>query len=222
MEGAPLRISRVDMLPEDCAYGPLGGTDELRACVAEYYNRLYRRGAGGAAPYGPANVCVGSGGRLVLTRVMAALGSGCKVGYLLPDYTAYEDMLETHMHRLTPVPVRGSPEDGFAFTAARLLAEIDAHALRALLLSNPGNPTGCVIAGGELRALVDGARARGCTLILDEFYSHFIYTPAGAPGAGPVSAAAYVGDVERDKVIIIDGLTKNHRYPGWRVGWALG
>lgn len=56
-------------------------------------------------------------------------------------------------------------------------------------------------------------------MLLDEFYSHFIYTPEGKPGAGPVSAAAYV---ERDPVLVFDGLTMSYRYPGWRVGWTLG
>ena len=37
-----------------------------------------------------------------------------------------------------------------------------------------------------------------------------------------VSAAAYVEDVETDPVIIVDGLTKNWRYPGWRISWTLG
>jgi len=37
-----------------------------------------------------------------------------------------------------------------------------------------------------------------------------------------VSAARYVEDVERDPVVIVDGLTKNWRYPGWRVTWTLG
>src|SRR5260221_611516 len=38
---------------------------------------------------------------------------------------------------------------------------------------------------------------------------------------GRVSAAAYVEDVEQDPVIIVDGLTKNWRYPGWRISWTL-
>src|SRR5438105_8587382 len=37
-----------------------------------------------------------------------------------------------------------------------------------------------------------------------------------------VSAAAYVDDVERDPIIVVDGLTKNWRYPGWRISWTLG
>ena len=59
-------------------------------------------------------------------------------------------------------------------------------------------------------------------MILDEFYSHFIYKPDGKPGIGPVSGAAFVADVENDPVILIDGLTKSFRYPGWRIGWAVG
>jgi aspartate/methionine/tyrosine aminotransferase len=66
------------------------------------------------------------------------------------------------------------------------------------------------------------SREKRTTLILDEFYSHFIYTPAGKPGAGPISGAPFIEDVERDPVLLIDGLTKSFRYPGWRVGWAVG
>jgi len=58
--------------------------------------------------------------------------------------------------------------------------------------------------------------------VLDEFYSHFIYTRDGKPAPGPVSAAPYVEDVERDPILLVDGLTKSFRYPGWRVGWAVG
>jgi hypothetical protein len=57
---------------------------------------------------------------------------------------------------------------------------------------------------------------------LDEFYSHYVYT--GRPEQGPklISAAAYVEDVNNDPVIVVDGLTKGWRYPGWRISWTLG
>src|SRR5262249_23102989 len=90
------------------------------------------------------------------------------------------------------------------------------------IISNPCNPTGNVIAGRELKAFVRIATERHVTLLLDEFYSHFIYTEKGLPGTGPVSAAAFIEDVNRDPVILFDGLTKSYRYPGWRVGWAIG
>jgi hypothetical protein len=219
MAGAPRRIDSVAMRPEDHAYGPLGGTPELRACVAEYVNRLYRKGK--RSRYGPENVCVAQGGRLALTRAMAAFGS-VNVGYQLPDYTAYEDMFALHLARLHPVPIRGKSEDGFLVPSARLLEAIDEFGLAALVLSNPCNPTGNVLQGAELGALVRGARERGTTLLMDEFYSHFVYTSDGRPAAEGVSSAAFVEDVERERVLICDGLTKSHRYPGWRVGWILG
>jgi aspartate/methionine/tyrosine aminotransferase len=219
MEGAPPRLDSVEIRPEDHAYGPLGGTPELRTRIAEHYNRLYRQGK--KSKYTADNVCVGQGGRLTLTRAMAALDA-VNVGYQLPDYTAYEDMFALHLARLHPVPIRARPEDGFEVPVERFAAEFAEKGLSALVLSNPCNPTGNVIQGAALRDLVALGRERDTTLLLDEFYSHFIYTADGKPGAGPVSSAAYVEDVERDPVLVFDGLTKSYRYPGWRVGWTLG
>ena len=71
----------------------------------------------------------------------------------------------------------------------------------------------------ELEAWVAMARRRSCTLLMDEFYSRYVYDGAGGPAAGPVSAAAFVEDVNEDPVAIVDGLTKSFRYPGWRLGW---
>jgi aspartate/methionine/tyrosine aminotransferase len=219
MAGAPPRISSVEIRPEDHAYGPLGGTREMREAVAAHYNRLYRRGK--RSRYTADNVCVAQGGRLALTRAMAALGP-VNVGYQLPDYTAYEDMLTLHLARLHPIPIRAREQDGFLVPPARIAAEIDEKGLAAFVLSNPCNPTGNVIKGRELAALVAIAREKRTTILFDEFYSHFIYTPSGKPGTGPVSSAAFIEDIERDPVLIFDGLTKSYRYPGWRVGWTVG
>lgn len=222
MEGAPPRILSVDLDPSDCAYGPLEGTPELRQKIADYYNRLYRSGK---KPYGPENVAVAGGGRLALTRAMAAIGE-VSVGYQLPDYTAYEDMFNTHLGRVKPVGIFGKEENGFAVTPVEVSQAIEEHTLGAYLFSNPCNPTGNVIAGDDLKQLVDTCTATETALLSDEFYSHFIYTRGAddscSPGSGPVSAAAFVDDPEEDPVLIFDGLTKSHRYPGWRVGWVVG
>ncbi len=214
MEGAPPRIRSVPILPEDHAYGPLEGTDALRERVAETYNRLYR--VGKRSQYRAQNVAIAQGGRLALTRAMAALDS-VNVGYQLPDYTAYEDMLNLHLARLTALPVRTREEDGFVLTPESFERAVEQLGLGAFVVSNPCNPTGHVISGEPLRRILEGARGRGVTLLLDEFYSHFIYTQDA-----PVSGAAYIDDVDKDPVLIFDGLTKSHRYPGWRVGWVVG
>jgi aspartate/methionine/tyrosine aminotransferase len=222
MEGAPERIHSVELLPEDHAYGPVGGTHELCTAVAEHYNRLYRKGK---SQYGPQNVSIAQGGRLALSRALAALAP-INVGYQLPDYTAYEDMLELHMARTTPCSVRTRERDGFRLTAENYERAVVEQGLSAFLVSNPCNPTGSVIDGEELQRFVAVSREHDCTLLIDEFYSHYIYAKDGSgqwgPGAGPVSAASHVEDVESDPVLLFDGLTKNHRYPGWRMGWVVG
>jgi aspartate/methionine/tyrosine aminotransferase len=219
IEGAPPRISSIALDPEDHAYGPLGGTESLRHAVAEHYNRLFRRGK--KSQYTAANVSVASGGRLALSRIFATLGP-VDVGYQIPDYTAYEDLISYHDHRFRAVLLIAREANDFVLTADELSEEARQRGLGAFLLSNPCNPTGQVVSGDELSRYVAAARHQGFTLILDEFYSHFIYTQDGQPGAGPVSAAAYVDDVDRDPVLLVDGLTKNFRYPGWRLGWVVG
>ena len=219
MSGAPPRPSEIKMEPGDHAYGPVGGTQELRQAVADHYNRLYRQDK--KSKYTAENVSIASGGRLMLSRLFAALGE-VNLGYQVPDYTAYEDMMGYHQHRFTPVVLPALEADGFVIPAAVLEREVVNGDLKALVLSNPCNPTGCVVRGTELNTYVEIAREHRMTLALDEFYSHFIYEPDGSPGKGPVSGAADVEDVDRDPVILIDGLTKSFRYPGWRIGWAIG
>ncbi len=94
--------------------------------------------------------------------------------------------------------------------------------LGALLLSNPCNPTGQAIRGGALRAWVEICRELGVALILDEFYSHYLYGDALRSDGPSLSAARYVEDVNEDPVVMVDGLTKNWRYPGWRLSWTVG
>jgi aspartate/methionine/tyrosine aminotransferase len=217
LAGAPPRYNQIQLEPTDHAYGPVEGLPELRQSIADHYNRLFRRGK--SSQYTVDNVMVAAGGRLALTRIGAALDS-IRLGYFTPDYTAYEDLLVT-FSRIDPVWIELKPENGFRIDPEALDARVAKDKLGALLISNPCNPTGVAIEGEELEAWVKLARKRSCTLLMDEFYSHYAYTEGGAPAGGPISTAAYVGDVNQDPVVIIDGLTKCFRYPGWRVGWVV-
>jgi aspartate/methionine/tyrosine aminotransferase len=219
MEGAPARLNAIQLEGSDHAYGPVGGTSALRQAVADHYNRLFRRGH--RQKYTAANIAIAAGGRLALSRLLSALNN-VRLGYQTPDYTAYQDMLSAQLPRVTPVHVPTAAGDAFKVHPDRLDAVIREQRLDAHLLSNPCNPTGQLLQADELDAYVSISRRTGCVLLLDEFYSHFTYAQDGGPGAGPISAARHVADVERDPVVIIDGLTKNFRYPGWRVGWIVG
>lgn len=217
LPGAPERVRHISIDLDDQEYAPVPGLYELRAAVADLYNRLYRRGK--KSQYAPENVSISGGGRAALTRVAASLGQ-VNLGHFLPDYTAYEELLDI-FKAFTPIPILLEGERGYDFTAQELERELSGRGLSALLLSNPCNPTGKLLQGEELARWVAACRAHDCALILDEFYSHYLWTTPG--GQLPVeSAARYVEDVDVDPVVILDGLTKNWRYPGWRVTWTVG
>ncbi|MCA9937165.1 MAG: pyridoxal phosphate-dependent aminotransferase [Anaerolineales bacterium] len=219
LPGAPPRIEAVRINPTQHEYGPITGQLALRETVAHLYNTLYRQGK--SSQYSAANVSIAGGGRVALTRLAAALGN-INMGHFLPDYTAYEELLGV-FKAFVPIPILLDPEDGYQAPLPHLKKEIMGRGLKALLVSNPCNPTGQLVAGDDLAQWVKMARYYRCSLILDEFYSHYVYTDAGTDAHPPlVSAAAYVDDVDADPIIIVDGLTKNWRYPGWRISWTVG
>ena len=216
--GAPDRIEAVTIAPAAQQYGTVGGVKNLRQAVADFYNAIYRRGK--KSRYTADNVSIAGGGRLALTRLASALGN-INMGHFIPDYTAYEELLSV-FKAFTPIPILLRREHGYKITPADLKEEILGRGLSALLVSNPANPTGQLIEGKELSAWCDLARECQCSMIFDEFYSHYIYAGTSAKKAKMISAAQYVDDVDKDPVVIVDGLTKNWRYPGWRISWTLG
>ena len=218
LPGSLPRVERIELDDATHEYAPVAGLADLREAVAELYNARYRRGMG--SRYSAENVAISAGGRTGLTRAAAALGP-VHLGHFLPDYTAYEELLEI-FKAFVPIPIVLSRAESFSLAPAQLRAEIVGKGLGALLVSNPCNPTGHVVRGGALRAWVDICRELGCWLLVDEFYSHYLYDDAARADGPSLSAAAYVEDVERDPVLIVDGLTKNWRYPGWRLSWTVG
>lgn len=217
LPGAPARVEHIEILNHDRDYAPVGGILELREAVAALYNQLYRRGM--RSQYTAENVAISSGGRTALTRAAASIGP-VNLGHFLPDYTAYEELLDVFA-AFTAIPILLEPERGYHFSAADLRREVLGRGLAAVLLSNPCNPTGKLVGGETLAEWIAVARELDCTLLLDEFYSHYVW--ADTPGGLPMeSAARYVEDVNRDPVVFFDGLTKNWRYPGWRVAWTVG
>ena len=217
LPGAPPRMRQIEIGVDDQDYAPVPGIWELRRAVAELYNGLYRQGK--RSRYTERNVCICGGGRASLTRAVAALGQ-VNLGHFLPDYTAYEELLDI-FKLFTSIPILLDGAGGYRFGLDDLEREIMGRGLSALLLSNPCNPTGKVLAGAELEGWVRLARELSCALLIDEFYSHYVWRETPEAG-GMVSAARYVDDVDTDPVVLFDGLTKNWRYPGWRCTWIVG
>src|SRR3954463_4891272 len=171
LPGSPPRVHSIAIAPDDQEYAPVAGLWELREAVAGLYNRLYRKGL--PSQYSAENVCISGGGRAALTRAAASLGT-INLGHFLPDYTAYEELLDI-FKAFTAIPILLDGDRGYSFTAEDLRREVLGRGLSALLLSNPCNPTGKLVGGEELERWVGVARDLDCTLLLDEFYSHYVY-----------------------------------------------
>ncbi len=110
LPGAPPRRHAVEILLDDQEYAPVAGLPELREAVADFYNRTYRRGL--RTRYSAENVCISGGGRVALARAAAALGP-INLGHFLPDYTAYEELLDV-FKGFTAIPILLEAERGYA------------------------------------------------------------------------------------------------------------
>jgi N-succinyldiaminopimelate aminotransferase len=210
------RIHNIPVVDADNEYAPVSGLPDLREAIANYYNETFRKGK--KSKYTAKNVSVVSGGRLALARLAASLGN-INLGHFVPDYTAYEELLST-FNRFNPIPILLDPEKGYSFTTEDLRREVQGRGLGAVLVSNPCNPTGKTIKGKSLEEWVSTGRDFDCYMLMDEFYSSYVYS--GMRLDETLSAAKYVEDVNEDPVVLLDGATKNWRYPGWRIAWIVG
>jgi len=210
------RIENIEIQQLDNEYSPSAGLKQLREQIANTYNELYRKNK--KSKYTFENVSIAAGGRTLLTRMAASLDN-VNLGHFLPDYTAYEELLSTFT-TFNTIPIMLSPEDGYQFTTQNLRDEIMGKGLGALLISNPCNPTGATIHGRQLKDWVNTCTELECNAIMDEFYSSYVWE--GVTKGETLSCAKYIEDVNEDGIVIVNGLGKNWRYPGYRIAWAIG
>ncbi|CEG84157.1 hypothetical protein RMATCC62417_18002 [Rhizopus microsporus] len=214
IDGCKERPRQIDIPEEAYEYASTTGIKELRKAVANLYNEIYRKNK--SSKYTEENVCIVPGGRAGLSRLASAMGD-VNVGYFLPEYTAYEQMLSV-FRRFVPIPTALEEETRYHISPETLKKEISSRGLSVIVASNPRNPTGQVIQDDELAALVQIAKERHTAMIMDEFYSAYIYDREEGK---TVSITEFVEDVNEDPIIVVDGLTKNYRMPGWRVCWIV-
>ncbi|PPQ93250.1 hypothetical protein CVT25_015248 [Psilocybe cyanescens] len=216
---APERPNSIPLPTDSLEYAPTTGVKALREAVANLYNHTYRQEKNSQYTY--ENVCIVPGGRSGLSRLAAVIGD-VYTSYQVPDYTAYDQVLSS-FKRLVPIPTALNPKDKYRLDIEQTKKDIRTQGLAVVLASNPRNPTGQVgvIRGNDLKELVSLSK-EGTTIILDEFYSWYIYPENNSDYGKSISSAKYVDDVNEDSVVIIDGLTKNWRLPGWRVCWVIG
>ncbi|AWD33059.1 Putative aspartate aminotransferase [Candidatus Fokinia solitaria] len=198
-------------------YAAVAGRSDTRSSIAKLYNQRYRSTM--SSQYDCDNIALVSGGRLAVTRIIACL-QPTNIGYFVPDYTPYQSIIGL-FNGHNAIPIVLNKEDGYSISIEKLRATVKLHKISVVVMSNPSNPIGKLTSEQQMIELIKLAEEEQFLLLIDEVYSHYIYDRPEVDIPYTFSAARYVREIDSSNVIIVDGLTKNWRYPGFRLAWII-
>ena len=185
------------------AYSRSEGSEQYREKIAQYYKRK-------SIEVSAQDIVVTTGGSEAL---LFAMGSVCNAGdeVIIPEpfYANYNGFARAS--DVTVVPVVSGIEDNFALPP---IADFEKHITprtKAILICNPGNPTGYLYSKQEIQSLVDLVKKHDLFLIADEVYREFTYD-----GAQHYSIMQEPGLEEH--AILIDSVSKRYSMCGARIG----
>ena len=185
------------------AYGPSNGLLEFREGLAAYY-------AGYGVHVAASDIIVTTGGsEALLFAILAACDPGDEVLVQEPFYANYNGFAVQASVKV--VPVTSYAEDGFRLPAKEVLAAKITEKTKAILISNPGNPTGVVYTREELEVLAELALEHNLFIIADEVYREFVYD-------GEVYTSIMTIPGLEQHAIIADSISKRFSACGARVG----
>ena len=154
-------------------------------------------------------VCSNGAKQSVCNVVLSIIGEGDEVIIPAPYWVSYVEMVK--LASGTNVIVTAGIEQDFKITPEQLEAAITPKT-KAIILCSPSNPTGSVYSKEELKGLADVLAAYPNIIIIsDEIYEHINYI-------GKHESIAQFESV-RDRVVIVNGVSKAYAMTGWRLGW---
>ena len=185
-------------------YSPVPGYPDLKnAIVAKLKNE-------NGLDYNPSQILCSNGAKQsVCNAIMALINSGDEVIIPAPYWVSYPQMVK--LADGEPVIIEAPIEQDFKITPEQLEAAITPKT-RALILCSPSNPTGSVYSTEELEALKNVLLKHERVIVLaDEIYEHINYV-------GKHASMAQFDDI-KDRVVIINGVSKAYAMTGWRIGF---
>src|SRR5574344_14262 len=188
-------------------YSPVPGYPALRDAIVAKLKKE------NGLDYTPAQILCSNGAKQSVCNVlMALIGSGDEVIIPAPYWVSYPEMVK--LAEGTNVIVAAGIEQDFKITPAQLEAAITPRT-KALILCSPSNPTGSVYSKEELAGLAAVlAKYPQVVIIADEIYEHINYI-------GQHESIAQFPEV-RDRVVIVNGVSKAYAMTGWRIGFIAG
>lgn len=188
------------------SYGPSQGLLSYRQSLVHYYNKHY-------IPITTENLIVTTAGsEAIIFALLATCNGGDEVIVPEPFYTNYNGF--STIAGVTIKPLTTYAEDGFALPSDEKIIECITDKTRAILFSNPGNPTGAVYLKNDLERLANIALKYDLYLISDEVYREFIYDGFSH------TSILHINGIE-DRAIMVDSISKRYSACGARVGCII-
>lgn len=188
-------------------YPPVPGFIELRKAICtklKSENHL---------EYSPDQIICSTGAKQAICNVLLSIiNPGDEVIIPAPYWVSYPEMVKLAEGK--PVGVFAGIEQDFKITAQQLEAAITPKT-KAFIICSPSNPTGSIYSKEELKQFAEVLEKYPQIIILsDEIYEHINYT-------GKHESIAQFETI-RDRVVIINGVSKSYAMTGWRIGWIAG
>jgi aspartate aminotransferase len=185
-------------------YTPVAGYAELRKAISEKLKRDNR------LDYAPEQIVTSTGAKHSLVNViMCVVDPGDEVIIPTPYWVTYSEQVKFVQGEV--VTIRSSRENHYKITPGQLEAAITPRT-KLFMFSSPCNPSGSVYSKEELAALAEVFRKHPRIVVLsDEIYEYINYVGAHQ------SIAQF--DFLKDRVVVINGLSKGYAMTGWRLGY---
>jgi len=198
-----IEAARTALEKENIGYTVATGLPALRSRIAAWYRGRY----GVAVDPERILVTTGSSGAFQLA-FLAAFEAGDRVALAAPCYPAYPKILRAL--GIEPVAIPAHAETAFQPTPD-ILEDLVAEngPIDGLIVANPANPTGAMLAAEDLDALVDWCKGHGVRLVADEIYHGISFGKQEATVAGD------------ETTIVINSFSKYFSMTGWRLGWMV-
>ncbi len=188
------------------AYAPSDGVPVMLDAIVDYYGKI-------GAPITNKQVLISTGGSEALQMALSSiLDEGDEIIIPEPFYPNYSTFVTLTGATIRPVTTK--PEEGYKFAIReRIEACINEHT-RAIMFTNPGNPTGTVLTEEELKLMADIAKEHDLFIIGDEVYREFVY------GGEKLMSLLQLEGYE-DNVVVIDSVSKRFSACGARIGCMI-
>ena len=190
-------------------YTSVTGTPELQAAILGKIERDTSHS------YGANQLTIGGGAKQVLyVALMASLNAGDEVIVPAPYWVSYPDMVLANDG--TPVIVETTEKEGFKLTPGALAKAITPKT-KWLILNAPSNPTGAVYSREELQAIGAVLEENPHVFVLtDEIYDEVYF------GQGRVTSLVTAAPALKDRILLVNGVSKAYAMTGWRLGYGVG